>query len=418
MVLLRTSLLLLAGLAGLAAGLSASDYYTGKRFHGDATYYGATEGGNCAIRNPRPAFYSKYVPVAMNAKQYAGMCGACLEITGKGVGQGGTPVVGTFKAYAMDQCPECAYGDVDISRSGDGRWDVSWKVIPCEGDSRIQFQFEGSNGHYLKLQPRGMKSPATSLKVNGVPARKTQDNHWIAQNGPFKTPFHVEVRTVLGEVSNSFLTSWHGVVWGGRLGGGGKVPHKPRPRPPKRPHKPRPRPPKRPYKPRPRPRRCVPQWKACSGPRNFWGGRCCGRFRCVWPKNPAFGAKRCEPIFFKPKPRPRPRRCVPKWRACSGPRNYWGGRCCGRYRCVWPKNKRYGSKRCEPRPRRRRRGRRGCRAKWARCGTFAKWTRWNGRPMWGRKCCPRGYVCKWSANRAFVGFRCEPWRESFREWWK
>lgn len=233
MAFFRTTLLLVAGLAGLAAALVESDYTTGKIFKGKGTYYGATEGGNCGIRQPRPDFYSKYQPLAMNDAQYEGMCGACLEVTGTGEGSGANPIVGTFKAYAMDRCPECPYGDIDLAKSGDGRWDVSWKVIPCEGSSHIEFQFEGSHEFYIKMQPRGMKSPAKSVKVNGKAAVRSQDNHWIVQpdSGKFPTPYTVEVVTVLGEVSTSSLSTFSGVVKGAPLDGGTSPPRSPGPVP-------------------------------------------------------------------------------------------------------------------------------------------------------------------------------------------
>lgn len=93
----------------LAAVATALDF--GRVYSGDGTYYGATEGGNCAMRQPRPAFYQGMVPVAINDAQYEGSltCGTCLQVTGSGRGSGGNPIKGTFKAYIMDRfvCPSC-----------------------------------------------------------------------------------------------------------------------------------------------------------------------------------------------------------------------------------------------------------------------------------------------------------------------
>lgn len=52
------------------------------------------------------------IPVAINAKQYGGseVCGACIEGEGTGKGSGRDPIKGKFKAYVIDQCPECAHG--------------------------------------------------------------------------------------------------------------------------------------------------------------------------------------------------------------------------------------------------------------------------------------------------------------------
>lgn len=161
------------------------------------------------LRNPVPSIYSGMTPVAINAPQYddSTSCGMCVEVTGTGEGSGGTPITGTFKGYVSDQCPECKPGDLDLATSGDGRWKLSWKAIPCE-DGKVSFYFEGSNDFFLKMQPRNIGSPATSVKVGGVVGSRTQDNFYEFQNGgAFKFPVDVEVETVLG------------CVYSGKIGG-------------------------------------------------------------------------------------------------------------------------------------------------------------------------------------------------------
>ncbi|CAN0109294.1 unnamed protein product, partial [Hapterophycus canaliculatus] len=126
-----------------------------ERFSGDATYYGVTPDGdgNCAIGSPLPAMYDGMIPVALNNDQYGDsiMCGACIEGEGSGVGAGADPVEGAFKAYVTDRCPECAFGDLDFATAGDGRWDITWQFVPCEGSSDQSFLFEGSNEYYWKV---------------------------------------------------------------------------------------------------------------------------------------------------------------------------------------------------------------------------------------------------------------------------
>lgn len=219
--LATVSLLLL--FIGVAA-FDGEDY--GKRFHGDGTYYGGNPfSGNCAMRSPLPGFYKKYLAVAINEAQYKYACGACLELRGNGKGLGAKPIRGPILAYVADRCFECKHGDLDLSSVGDGRWDISWNLIPCPGEDRISFQFEGSNSHFWKLQPRGMRSPATKVLVNGKPSAFKQDNHWVFEfAGGVRGAAKVEVFTVLGEHITSHISKWHGVVYGGLIGGGSSRP--------------------------------------------------------------------------------------------------------------------------------------------------------------------------------------------------
>lgn len=189
-----------------------------KTFRGEGTFYGGNPyTGNCAMRRPIPRFYKDYLAVAINKVQYPYSCGACLRLRGDGKGLGATPIRGPTLAYVADRCYECKHGDLDLSSVGDGRWDISWELIPCPGENRISFQFEGSNNHYWKLQPRGMRSPAKRVVINGRDAKFTQDNHWLMlfPNG-VKRSARVEVFTTFGDYSVSYISKWHGVVYGGR----------------------------------------------------------------------------------------------------------------------------------------------------------------------------------------------------------
>eukprot|EP00903_Cladosiphon_okamuranus_P017318 g15956.t1 len=174
-----------------------------ERFTGDATYYGAIPDGegNCAIRPPLPSMYDGMIAVALNDAQYGDsvMCGACIEGEGSGEGAGADPVEGPFKAYVTDRCPECAFGDLDLALSGDGRWDITWRFVPCEDSSDQTFLFEGSNDYYWKIQPRGGKSPVEKLWINGQEAARSQDNFFILEGGPFSGEQEVHTKTVLNK---------------------------------------------------------------------------------------------------------------------------------------------------------------------------------------------------------------------------
>lgn len=185
-------------------GLSRDAY--GPIFKGDGTYYGFTTDGNCAIRPPVPNMYSGMVPVAINNAQYAGSlaCGACLEVEGTGRGLGANPIRGKFKAFVMDRCPECKFGDLDLSASGDGRWEIKWRFVKCPGEA-VSLLFEGSNAYYWKLQPRGSKTPIKKAWLNGMQGSRSQDNFFVFRSGSgIRTPAILRTQDIFGEeISNT-----------------------------------------------------------------------------------------------------------------------------------------------------------------------------------------------------------------------
>ncbi|CAM9505515.1 unnamed protein product, partial [Sphacelaria rigidula] len=178
--------------AVLCSSATAAPY--GQTFTGEGTYYGDIPigSGNCAMRGDL-SVYDGMIPLAINAAQYEGsmMCGACIEGRGTGRGAGGNPITGSFKGFVMDQCPECAHGDLDWGTSGDGRWEIEWQFVPCERGGKPDFTFEGSNPWYWKIQATGCRGPVDELFVNRKYARKTDDNFFLMEEG---TPFYGEAK--------------------------------------------------------------------------------------------------------------------------------------------------------------------------------------------------------------------------------
>jgi expansin len=195
----------------LAASLlaSASAQFNGS-FSGDGTYYGESSGGNCALRAPRPAQYDGRIPVALNGPQYgqSGLCGACISGSGSGVGSGSTPISGSFEAFVDDLCPECKSGDLDFGMSGDGRWAISWKFVPCpSADTNLSFKFEGSNPYYYKVQILGTSSPPETVVIDGTDATRTMDNFFIATSSTgFAASVPIQVTTMLGQTYTTTLS--------------------------------------------------------------------------------------------------------------------------------------------------------------------------------------------------------------------
>lgn len=298
-----------------ARGMSSNDF--GKWFSGDGTYYGWTNAGNCAIRQV-PKVYANLPAVAINNDQYMGSsaCGACVQYIGSGKGSGANPIVGTHIAYVHDRCPECHHGSLDLSRNGDGRWQIRFQFVPCPFEDQLSFLMEGSHKYYIKLQARGLKYPVQGVECNGIVGIRSQDNFFIMQNGGgHRMPAVVYVvdvmsrkyRAIVDRIANEEDIKPRSVQ---RLDGS-----------------PSHRPPKRKRKPTKAPRaRCVPTNRFCGPKSGYPTSRCCGKADACMrvPGQPTF---RCMYRWA--------RRCVPKGRRCVwGRRNHRPYPCCGGASCY------------------------------------------------------------------------------------
>ena len=221
---LATVLLLAVFYRNLVAFAAGDDdevasWFSNPRQRGDGTYYGEIDpgDGNCAFGNvdKLSAFRRADMYVAINDKQYEGSmaCGMCVKLKGNGKGSGNDPIPSEWQtAIVVDRCPECAEGDLDLAQSGDGRWDLRWKAVPCPGTKRRSFQyaFEGSNDYYLKLQVRNSYVPISKVELqNGGRYRqlsRTSDNHFEATGGDFQTPFGSEMRIRITSVFGEQVT--------------------------------------------------------------------------------------------------------------------------------------------------------------------------------------------------------------------
>lgn len=91
--------------------------------------------------------------------------------------------------------------------SGDGRWDVEWKFVECPGED-LSFVSPSASAWYMKVQPRGTKTPVKTMKIAGKTAARTDDNHFVVQNNSGKgwsgKPT-IEIKTV---ADDSETTQW------------------------------------------------------------------------------------------------------------------------------------------------------------------------------------------------------------------
>lgn len=171
---------------------------------GEATYYTFADGsGNCGF-DPSP---DDLMIGAMNHTDYAAsaVCGACAHLVGPS---------GEVSFRIVDQCPECAPGDIDLSPEAFdriaarelGRVAISWRYIPCAVSGPIVYHFNtDANPWWVGLQLRNHRHPIASLEVRDAGgawvATTRQDwNYFTFDGGSIPSPYAFRVTDVYGHV--------------------------------------------------------------------------------------------------------------------------------------------------------------------------------------------------------------------------
>lgn len=170
---------------------------------GEATYYDFADGsGNCGF----PATPDDLLVGAMNATDYAGsaVCGSCVRITGPD---------GTVDVRIVDQCPECAPGDIDLSPEAfeliapisAGRVDISWETIACPVAGPIVYHFkDGSNPWWTAVQIRNHRHAIATFEFRSgdawVEVPRLDYNYFVQDSGMGEGPLEFRVTDVLGGV--------------------------------------------------------------------------------------------------------------------------------------------------------------------------------------------------------------------------
>jgi expansin (peptidoglycan-binding protein) len=168
---------------------------------GDGTVYDADGTGNCSF----DAAPDRMVG-AMNHADYAAsaVCGECVAISGPS---------GDVTIRIVDQCPECAPGDIDLSAEAfakiaepsAGRVSISWKVVSCGLPGPIRYRFkEGSNPYWTAVQIRNANSAILSVEAmkDGAyePLTRTDYDYFLDESGLGPGPYSFRVTDVYGDV--------------------------------------------------------------------------------------------------------------------------------------------------------------------------------------------------------------------------
>ena len=185
-----------------SGGTTTTHANCNKVFHGEGTFYGYSGGGNCSFPNPNAPVYTG----AMNEFQYDGSltCGTCVEVTG---------ARGSVVVSIEDRCPECKFGDIDLSIPAfnqiddpiKGRVPISWKIVPCPYNNGVKFRFKGGSSKYwTAVQVRNHRYPVAKLeyKVGGsyVKINRKDYNYFLVETGMGPGPYDFRITDIYGSV--------------------------------------------------------------------------------------------------------------------------------------------------------------------------------------------------------------------------
>ncbi len=175
--------------------------FTDEVHQGEGTYYAADGSGNCSFE----ATPSDLDVGAMNQADYAGsaVCGSCVEVTGP---------KGTLRIRIVDRCPECAPGDIDLSREAfakiaeveQGRVPIQWNFVPCEVSAGVVYHFkDGSNPWWLAVQVRNHRHPIAKLEYERDgsfhEAQRAEYNYFVVEDGLGAGPYTFRLTDAAGQ---------------------------------------------------------------------------------------------------------------------------------------------------------------------------------------------------------------------------
>lgn len=189
-------------------------------FTGDGTAYNldSVPDGNCNLLSSAESVKRNYA--ALNTPQWNGLkhCGQCAQVRciDKRCKSRRTAIV-----QIVDRCPECKFGDLDLSPqvfteitgSAPSRLKVSWEFVACPNSIAMpQPEFclkPGSNGYWMAVQPLNFPSNVQSMKINGRSAvldPNQVDSYYFVGNGMggvnLNAPVEIQVVTETGATTS------------------------------------------------------------------------------------------------------------------------------------------------------------------------------------------------------------------------
>ncbi len=188
------------GGAPATGGVSGGEVLS-ETFTGDATYYNGSGVVNCSYEG----ITDGDLIAALNAQQYgtADWCGACAEVEGPN---------GSVSVMVVDQCPECAHGDLDLSptafnqiaEQSAGRVTITWNFVSCSNSGPITYRYkDGVNQWHVELLIENHNLPVESVEwskdqVSWTMMTPQTYNFFIESNGFGAGQTYVRVTSITG----------------------------------------------------------------------------------------------------------------------------------------------------------------------------------------------------------------------------
>ncbi|KAL3666390.1 hypothetical protein V7S43_008641 [Phytophthora oleae] len=201
---LHYSALLALGVTAASAGQTY--------FQGDGTPYdlSAVGNGNCAFMSSWSQASTNYV--AVNQAQWDSLthCGQCIEATC--IDPKCKNKATSVTLQVVDRCPECKYGDLDMSPSAltkivgynPGRIKIGWKYVDCPNPGTIKVCLkQGSNPWWVAIQPTNTRIAVKGLSINGKAGKLLDGAYYYQIDSSSEVPFNkikVDVTSVNGDV--------------------------------------------------------------------------------------------------------------------------------------------------------------------------------------------------------------------------
>ncbi|KAL3666391.1 hypothetical protein V7S43_008642 [Phytophthora oleae] len=178
----------------------ASEYFTGD---GTAYTLGQPSAGNCNMMAALDFASTDYA--ALNNEQWDGLqnCGRCAEVScadDRCADQTKSVVV-----QILDRCPECKYGDLDLSPSvfttltgsTPSRYTVKWKFVDCPVPGNVNYCLKGgSNNYWTAVQPTNVATGVKSLQINGQDTTMLGSAYYYLLDGASQTQTDLTKMTI------------------------------------------------------------------------------------------------------------------------------------------------------------------------------------------------------------------------------
>ncbi|GMF31343.1 unnamed protein product [Phytophthora fragariaefolia] len=170
-------------LSATAAALASAEY-----FQGDGTTYTLTQvnNGNCNLMSANSIAPTNYA--ALNDVQWNNLenCGRCAQISC--IDSRCTNPTASAIVQIVDRCPECKYGDLDLSPtvfktitgSDPSRLKIQWEFVDCPIPGTVKICLkDGSSGYWTAVQPTNSIVGVKGVSINGHDATKMDGAYYF-----------------------------------------------------------------------------------------------------------------------------------------------------------------------------------------------------------------------------------------------